>query len=109
MRMIPLDIVHAHSPFTAGSEALRLAVQRKVPLVATFHSKYYDDFLKATKSEKLARLGVKFVVAYYNRCDEVWTVGQGTADVLHEYGYEKEIIVIPSLSAVAPAYIIPSP
>jgi len=96
MKMIPLDIVHAHSPFTAGSEALRLAVQRKIPLVATFHSKYYDDFLKATKSEKLARLGVKFVVDYYDRCDEVWTVSQGTADVLHEYGYEKEIIVIPN-------------
>lgn len=96
MRMIPLDIVHAHSPFTAGSEALRLAVQRKLPLVATFHSKYYDDFLKATKSEKLAKVGVKFVVDYYQRCDEVWAVGQATADVLHEYGYEGEIQVMPN-------------
>lgn len=96
MRMIPLDIVHAHSPFTAGSEALRLAVQRKLPLVATFHSKYYDDFLKATKSERLAKLGVKFVVDYYERCDEVWAVGQATADVLHEYGYQGEIQVMPN-------------
>ena len=96
MRMISLDIVHAHSPFTAGSEALRLAVQRKLPLVATFHSKYYDDFLKATKSEKLAKVGVKFVVDYYQRCDEVWAVGQATADVLHEYGYEGEIQVMPN-------------
>ena len=45
IRMVELDIVHAHSPFTAGSEALRLASVRKIPLVATFHSKYYDDFL----------------------------------------------------------------
>ena len=96
MRMIPLDLVHAHSPFTSGSEALRLAVQRKIPLVSTFHSKYYDDFLKATKSEKLASLGVKFVVDYYDRCDEVWAVGQATADVLHEYGYEGEIHVMPN-------------
>ena len=49
IRMIELDVIHAHSPFTAGSEALRLAAVRKLPLVATFHSKYYDDFLKATK------------------------------------------------------------
>lgn len=96
MRMIPLDIVHAHSPFTAGSEALRLAIQRKIPLVGSFHSKYYDDFLKLTKSEKLAKLGIKFVLDYYDRCDEVWAVGPATADVLREYGFEGEIIVMPN-------------
>ena len=96
MKMIPLDLVHAHSPFTAGSEALRLAVLRKLPLVATFHSKYYDDFLKVTKSETLAKAGVKFVVDYYERCDEVWAVGQNTADVLKEYGYTGEVQVMPN-------------
>ena len=96
IRMVPLDIVHAHSPFTAGSEALRLAVLRKLPLVATFHSKYYDDFLKATKSETLAKMGVKFVVDFYNRCDEVWAVGENTANVLREYGYQGEIQVMPN-------------
>jgi len=96
MKMIPLDIVHAHSPFTAGSEALRLAVLRKMPLVATFHSKYYDDFLKVTKSETLAKAGVKFVVDFYNRCDEVWAVGKNTADVLREYGYDGDIQVMPN-------------
>lgn len=96
MRMIPLDIVHAHSPFTAGSEALRLAVQRKIPLVGTFHSKYYDDFLKATKSETLAKLGTKFVVDFFHRCDEVWAVGDSTADVLRSYGYKGEIQVMPN-------------
>ena len=96
MKMIPLDIVHTHSPFTAGSEALRLAVMRKLPLVATFHSKYYDDFLKVTKSETLAKAGVKFVVDFYNRCDEVWAVGRNTADVLREYGYAGEVQVMPN-------------
>lgn len=96
MRMIPLDIVHAHSPFTAGSEALRLAVLRKLPLVGNFHSKYYDDFLKTTKSEALARAGVKFVVDYYERCDEVWAVGESTADVLRGYGYTGDIVVMPN-------------
>jgi len=96
IRMIDLDIVHAHSPFTAGSEALRLAALRKLPLVGTFHSKYYEDFLRATHSESLARMGVKIVVNYYNRCDEVWTVGSGTADVLRSYGYEGEIQIMPN-------------
>ena len=96
MRMIPLDILHSHSPFTAGSEAIRLAALRKLPLVGTFHSKYYDDFLKATKSEMLAKAGVKFVVDFYSRCDEVWAVGQATADVLHGYGFEGPIQVMPN-------------
>ncbi len=93
---IPLDIVHAHSPFCAGSEALRIAKQRKIPLVGTFHSKYYDDFLKITKSDSLAKLGVKMVVNFYNHCDDVWAVGDRTAEVLHEYGYKGDIKVIPN-------------
>ncbi len=96
MRMIQLDILHAHAPFTAGSEALRLSVLRKIPLVGTFHSRYYDDFFKATKSEKMAKLGVKFVVDFYERCDEVWAVGHQTADILYSYGYRGDIEVMPN-------------
>ena len=96
IRMIELDVVHAHSPFTAGSEALRLAAVRKLPLVATFHSKYYDDFLKATRSESIAKMGIRLVVSFYNRCDEVWAVGRNTADVLRQYGYEGDIQIMPN-------------
>ncbi len=108
MRMIPLDLIHAHSPFTAGSEAIRLACRRDLPLVGTFHSKYYDDFLKATKSESIARMGTRFVVNFYNRCDEVWAVGRNTADVLRHYGYEGDIQIMPNgatMRSVSPASI----
>ena len=106
MRMITLDLIHAHSPFTAGSEAVRLAAMRKLPLVGTFHSKYYDDFLKATKSESIAKMGTRFVVNFYNRCDEVWAVNQNSADVLRGYGYEGEVQVVPNgatLRSVSPS------
>lgn len=94
--MVPLDIVHAHSPFIAGQEALRLARKRNIPLVGTFHSKYYDDFYKVVKQELLADLGVKYVVSFYERCDEVWTVSRNSAETLHSYGYEGDIIVLPN-------------
>ena len=94
IRKVELDICHSHSPFLAGSEALRLAAQRNIPLVGTFHSKYYDDFLKTLKSETLAKLGVKLVVDYYSRCDEVWAVSDSTADTLRSYGYTGEIQVM---------------
>lgn len=93
---IPLDIVHAHSPFIAGQEALRLAKKRNIPLVGTFHSRYYDDFYKATGTETLANMGVKYVVNFYDKCDEVWTVSYSSADTLHDYGYRGRIIVMPN-------------
>ena len=41
-------------------------------------------------------MGTKFVVNFYNRCDEVWAVGKSTADVLRSYGYEGDIVVMPN-------------
>lgn len=91
-----LDIVHAHSPFGAGAEALRVAREKNIPLVGTFHSKYYDDFYKLTKSDFLSRMLVKSVVAFYNKCDEVWAVSESTAQVLKSYGYRKKVHVMPN-------------
>ena len=96
MKMIPLDIVHCHSPFIAGREALRVARERGIPLVSTFHSKYYDDFLKITHSKALARLGTRYIVGFYNHCDEVWACGDHTAEVLASYGYAGKIRVMPN-------------
>lgn len=94
MDMIDLDIVHSHSPFAAGKEALRLRKQRCIPLVSTFHSKYYDDFLKVTKSETIAKAVVNNIVNYYNKCDDVWAVSASSAEVLKDYGFKGHIEVI---------------
>lgn len=94
MDMIDLDLVHSHSPFFSGREAQRLASQRNIPMVSTFHSKYYDDFLKATKSETIAKTMLQSIVNYYNKCDEVWAVSRTSCDVLREYGYEGPLHVM---------------
>ncbi len=94
--MLKFDIIHAHTPFTAGAEAWRLAKKHACPLVGTFHSKYYDDFYKATGTELIAQLGVRYVVKFYERCDEVWAVSKNSADTLREYGYRKEIHIMPN-------------
>lgn len=93
---VSLDIVHAHSPFIAGQEALRIARQQNIPIVGTFHSKYYDDFYSTTRSEVISSLGVKYVVDFYERCDEVWTVSNASAEVLEDYGYHGSITVMPN-------------
>ena len=91
-----LDIIHAHSPFIAGSEALRIGRRKNVPVVGMFHSRYYDDFYKLTNAEMLANMGVRLIVNFYEHCDEVWTVSQSSADALHDYGFSGEIVVIPN-------------
>lgn len=90
------DVMHAHSPFLAGREARRLARRDGAPLVGTFHSKYYDDFYKATGSKILAEIGVRYAVDFYETCDEVWAVNARTGDVLRGYGYKGEIVVMPN-------------
>ena len=94
VKSIPFNIVHCHSPFSSGQLALKLAKKRGIPVVTTFHSKYYDDFKQALKSDKLAKLVINRVVDFYNEVDEVWTVNQSTAATLKEYGYKGRIEVV---------------
>jgi 1,2-diacylglycerol 3-alpha-glucosyltransferase len=94
IKMVELDIVHLHSPGPAGVEALRLAERRKIPLVGTFHSKVYDDFLRATHNDALASLGSRLVARFYERCDEVWTVSEAAAETLRSYGYKNALRVV---------------
>ncbi len=96
LNQIPFDIVHAHTPFISAIESLRIARERRIPLVATLHSKYYDDVLIKTHSERLAQAVVKRIVGFYRLCDEVWTVNESTAEVLRSYGYRGEIVVMPN-------------
>lgn len=94
VRDMSFDLIHCHSPFTAGHEALRVAHAKKIPLVTTFHSQYYDDFKKVLKSERVARFGVKKIVQFYNQADSVWAVNESTAKTLRNYGYQGDITVM---------------
>ncbi len=102
IEQVALDIAHAHTPFFSGLEALRLAAKHDVPLVGTFHSKYYDDFYKATRAELLANIGVRFVVEFYERCDEVWAVSQSSARDLRDYGFKGDIVVMENGAELRP-------
>lgn len=93
---IPLDIVHFHSPFMTGYACAHVARKRGLPLIGSFHSKYYDDLAQTLKIDALARTGVKFIVDLYEQCDEVWAVSSATAETLISYGYHGPIAVMPN-------------
>ena len=88
------DVIHAHSPFMLGRAAVRLGRLLDVPVVATFHSKYYDDALHLTHSKILARFVTNFVVDTFCRADEVWACSTSTAETLRSYGYRGPVDVM---------------
>lgn len=91
---IKFNIIHAHSPFSSGLLGLKLARRLNVPIVATLHSKYYDDFKSALKSAPAAKILLKSIMEFYNRVDCVWTVSSTAVDTIREYGYKGCVDVI---------------
>lgn len=96
IKNIPFDIVHAHCPFTSGAIALQIAKKKNIPIVATFHSKFYDDFKQVLKIDAFAKICTLLVIDFFNKVDQVWTVSKGAADTLREYGYKRKVEIIPN-------------
>lgn len=96
IKSIPFDIVHAHCPFTSGAIAQQIARKKNIPIVATFHSKFYDDFKQVLKIDAFAKICTRMVIDFFNRVDQVWTVSKGAADTLREYGYKGNVEIVPN-------------
>lgn len=90
------DIIHSHSPFAMGMLGRDISVQKRIPLVATFHSKYYDDIKQVTNSDSLAELGTQILMNYFKYADLVCTVNNSTVATMRQYGYEGEVFVLPN-------------
>jgi glycosyltransferase involved in cell wall biosynthesis len=91
---IPFDIVHAHSPFTAGNIALNIARNQNIPIIASFHSKFYDDFKAVLKNEFLTKMILNRIIHFFNSVDYVWTVNESTKKTLYSYGYQGSVEVV---------------
>ena len=90
------DIFHLHSPSLLGKYAVSLGKKMQVPVVATFHSKYYDAIYEFTKSHTIAKAVTKQIVKLYESCDEVWACSEETGETLRSYGYSKPYHVMPN-------------
>ena len=91
---LPFALLHAHSPFAAGQTALKLAKRLKIPLIATFHSKYKSDFERIIPSKAIVDRLVRNIVRFYERADEVWIPQASVEDTLREYGYRGRIEIV---------------
>jgi glycosyltransferase involved in cell wall biosynthesis/uncharacterized membrane protein YbhN (UPF0104 family) len=90
-------VYHTHTPFLLGHLALKLAKKYRIPIVSTFHSKYYDDYLAATKSKMLARIFTFFTMRFFKKTNAIWTVSKGTVETMRQYGLDhRPIKIIPN-------------
>jgi glycosyltransferase involved in cell wall biosynthesis len=94
LKKIPFNLVHAHSPFSAGLLALRTARLNDIPMVATFHSKYRDDFSRFVNQKEILNQILKKIIAFYNAADEVWIPQPSVEATIREYGYKGKLEVV---------------
>lgn len=97
-------IVHAHSPFSAGLMALQVARSQHIPLVATFHSKFKDDFREVIPSDMVVDQAIKVVMEFFDHADEVWVPQASVEDVIREYGFKGHVEVVDNGSDLVADY-----
>ena len=97
-------IVHAHSPFAAGLAAANIAKRLNIPMVATFHSKYRDDFSQTLSSKVVVDQIIKRIVSFYKRADEVWVPQASVKDVIRDYGFKGNVEVVANGSDLVADY-----
>ncbi|MBR2660882.1 MAG: glycosyltransferase [Clostridia bacterium] len=90
------DIFHLHSPSLLGKYAVSLGKRMKVPVVATFHSKYYDAIYEFTRNHAISKMVTAQIVKLYESCDEVWACSEETGETLRSYGFRKPYHVMPN-------------
>ena len=93
-KQLQFELIHAHCPFTTGDLALKASREQQIPLIATFHSKYRQDFEHNVKSEKVVDWMVKKIIRFFELADEVWIPLPAVEETLREYGFKGHVEVV---------------
>ena len=96
-------ILHAHCPFASGTTAMRIGRAQKIPVVATFHSKYRDDFARVLP-KPVVDLVIDSIVDFYERADLGWVPQESVVDVIREYGFKGHVEVMDNGSDLVADY-----
>lgn len=84
-----IDFVHIHSPFSVGLAGVLFAKIHKIPVVATLHSQYKQDFEQQPLMGKIkpaVNIALNSIIGVFNLCDECWAVNKDIRDLyVNEY------------------------
>lgn len=94
LRKMQFELVHAHCPFITGHMAYDVAQKQGIPLVATFHSKYRQDFEHNVPCKPIVDSMVRYIIRFFNKADEVWIPLPAVEETLREYGFKGHVEVV---------------
>jgi glycosyltransferase involved in cell wall biosynthesis len=89
------DIIHIAVPDILGYQALRLGQRLKVPVVASYHTRY-DTYVQFYAPLKLFQKPVEnYLRFFYRNCVQVYVPSDSMADVLREQGFADNLAAWP--------------
>jgi len=91
------DIIHTHTPFTMGWEAVLGAKILRVPLMGTHHT-FYDHYLKHLKIDFaiVRRFSWKYTIRFYNFCNLVTAPSRSLVKEMTGHKIKTHIEVLPN-------------
>lgn len=81
-----IDLIHVHSPLEFGEMALKIAREKKVPIVATFYPQFYYGV-----KERVRNRNMRKAIKFFKNIDFLYTTTPMMVDILNYYGYNKKI------------------
>lgn len=95
------DIIHLHTTFTIGMDAVIAAKLFKKPLVATIHIYFTDsDYLRFVKYKLAVKMLKKFAFGYinflYSNCNLLLTPSKSLIEELKESNFKKTVHYLPN-------------
>jgi glycosyltransferase involved in cell wall biosynthesis len=88
------DVVHAHTPFTLGLAARRLARGREIPLVVSYHTpaREYANYLSEAFAGGISRLADRYERWFFGQADAVVVPSTTAADRLDTDGTPTHVV-----------------
>lgn len=105
---LKLDIVHAHHPILLGQTAVSKAAEHNLPLVFTFHTKYWDYTHYVPFSQEVIQEFIKNAVhiwlkSFMSKCQHIIVPSESMKEILvKDYGLESGYSVIPTGTELEP-------
>lgn len=90
------DIMHAHHPFLLGDTALRVAMNKNIPIIFTHHTRYEDYAHYVPFPEAMREVAIELPTQFANLCDGVIAPSESLARIIRGRGVTTPIRVVPT-------------
>lgn len=84
------DIVHIATPDYLGFKALKWAIKRDTPIVASYHT-HFSSYLKYYKISFLEPLLWKYLAWFYGKCTHIYVPSESMVTLLEEQDINSEL------------------